>query len=142
MKMRFTNTMTVARDQPDVFAFLTEFENVPRWNHAIHRTRKLSRGPVGVGSRYVQERTVPTRGEETFEVTEYAPDHRFAIEGTLGLFDARLTYDLEPLGATTLVTNTVDLQAKGVFRLVAPMAAAQIKAAVAENLATLKQLLA
>jgi uncharacterized protein YndB with AHSA1/START domain len=139
--MRFTNTVTVARDPADVFAFLAEFENIPRWNYAISRTRKVSDGPVGVGSRYVQERTIPTHSEETFEVTEYAPDEKLSIKGTLGPFGARLTYLLEPVGTATLITNTADLEATGLLRVVAPLAAARVKTAVAENLKTLKQLL-
>ncbi len=59
--MRFTNTITIDRPPAEVFAFLAQFENVPRWNYAISETRKISRGPVGVGSRYVQARTLPTR---------------------------------------------------------------------------------
>ena len=81
--MNFTNTVRVERSAHDVFAYLAEFENVPRWNYAIARTWKTSAGPVGVGSRYRQERTVPRHGEESFEVVEFAPDSRLAVAGTL-----------------------------------------------------------
>jgi uncharacterized protein YndB with AHSA1/START domain len=36
----FTNTMTIDRSARDVFAFLADLENVPRWNYAITETRK------------------------------------------------------------------------------------------------------
>jgi len=32
--MEFKNTVTIRRPAEDVFAFLADFENVPRWNHA------------------------------------------------------------------------------------------------------------
>lgn len=139
--MKFTNTVTVARAPVDVFAFLAQFENIPQWNYAISRTWKVSDGPVGVGSTYRQERTVPSRTEEAFEVTEYDPDHRLAIEGTLGPFAARLSYRLEQTGDATLITNDVDLSPTGLTRLVAPLAANRIKSSVAANLNVLKQLL-
>lgn len=139
--MKFTNTVTVARAPVDVFAFLAQFEKIPQWNYAISRTWKVSDGPVGVGSTYRQERTVPSRTEEAFEVTEYDPDHRLAIEGTLGPFAARLSYRLEQTGDATLITNDVDLSPTGLTRLVAPLAANRIKSSVAANLDVLKQLL-
>jgi hypothetical protein len=139
--MRFTNAVTVARAPGDVFAFLAQFENIPQWNYAIRRTWKVSDGPVGVGSTYRQERTVPSHTEETFQVTEYDPDRRLAIEGTLGPFAATLTYQLEEIGEATLITNDVDLVATGLTRLVAPVATNRIKTSVASNLNVLKQLL-
>jgi uncharacterized protein YndB with AHSA1/START domain len=139
--MKFTNTITVMRQPVDVFAFLGQFENIPQWNYAISRTWKVSDGPVGVGSTYRQARTVPSHTEETFEVTEYEPDRRLAIKGTLGPFAARLTYDLEQIGDATLITNDVDLESTGLTRLVAPLAANRIKRSVAANLNVLKQLL-
>ena len=61
--MQFANTITIARRPAEVFAYLAHFENVPRWNYAISDTRKTSSGPVGVGSRHRQTRTLPTRSE-------------------------------------------------------------------------------
>jgi carbon monoxide dehydrogenase subunit G len=139
--MKFTNTVTVERAPADVFAFLAEFENIPQWNYAIARTWKVSDGPVGVGSTYRQERTVPNHTEEAFQVTEYEPDRRLAIDGALGPFAARLTYQLEPSGAATVITNDVDLHATGAARLVAPLATTNIKNAVAANLNVLKRML-
>ena len=55
----FENTVTIQRPADEVFAFLADFENIPRWNYAIEETKKASAGPVGVGTRYRQTRTVP-----------------------------------------------------------------------------------
>jgi Polyketide cyclase / dehydrase and lipid transport len=139
--MKFTNTVTVHRPRADVFAFLAHFENIPQWNYAINRTWKVSEGPTCIGSTYRQERTVPRHAEETFEVTEYDADRRLTIEGTIGQFAARLTYNLDQMGDETLITNDVDLSATGITRLVAPLAANSIKSSVAANLNVLKQLL-
>jgi uncharacterized membrane protein len=139
--MKFTNTITVGRRLDEVFAFLADFENVPRWNYAIAETRKITDGPVGVGTRYRQTRTLPTRSEETFAVTEFEPVHRISIDGALGPFEGEIRYLLEPLGNATVITNTMTLQPSGPLRLVAPLAAPRVKAAVATNLDVLKQLL-
>jgi glyoxylase-like metal-dependent hydrolase (beta-lactamase superfamily II) len=83
-QMKFTNTVTINRRPAEVFGFLAHFANVPVWNYAISETRKVAGGPVGVGARYRQTRTLPTRSEETFEVTEFEPDRRLSIRGALG----------------------------------------------------------
>jgi uncharacterized protein YndB with AHSA1/START domain len=139
--MKFTNTITINRRPAEVYAFLADFENVPRWNYAISETRKIAGGPVGVGSRYRQTRTLPTRSEETFAVTEFEPDRRLSIRGALGPFQGEITYLLEPAGNATALTNTMNLQPSGPLRLVAPLAASRVKSAVAANLDVLKQTL-
>jgi uncharacterized protein YndB with AHSA1/START domain len=139
--VNFSNTVTIQRPCAEVFAFLADFENLPRWNYAISRTQKLSDGPVGVGTRYLQARTLPTPSEQTFEVSEYQPDRRVSVTGTFGPFPGRVTYELEPVGDATRLTNTMDLEPTGLLRLAAPLATTRVKAAVAQNLHTLKELL-
>ena len=138
----FQNTVTIRRPVQDVFAFLADFENIPKWNYAVVETEKTSPGPVGVGSTYRQLRSIPTRSEEGFQVTGFEPTSRLEIHGDIGLFTATMGYLLEPTGDGTRLTNVVDLQpAAGPVRLLAPLAASRVKTAVAANLDTLKQLL-
>lgn len=139
--MKFTNSITIHRRPSAVFAFLSDFENVPRWNYAISATRKITGGPTDVGARYLQTRTVPTRETETFEVTEFETDQRLSIRGTFGPFPAEITYILEPGVDGTRLTNVVELQPPGALRLVAPLVTARVKSAVAANLNQLKQIL-
>src|SRR5690242_5692000 len=103
--MRFTNTIAIRRPRDEVFAYLADLENLPRWNYAIARTRKLTPGPVGVGSRYHQIRTVPARREEDLEVVELEPGRRLTVQATLNTLPARLSYTLEPAGGATVLTN-------------------------------------
>jgi hypothetical protein len=139
--MKFTNTITINRRPAEVFLFLARFENVPLWNYAISETQKITGGPVGVGSRYRQTRTRATPSSETFEVTEFVPDRRLAIDGAFGPFRGEVSYLLTPTGNGTALTNTMNLQPSGPLRFVAPLAASRVKSAVAANLEILKQIL-
>jgi uncharacterized protein YndB with AHSA1/START domain len=139
--MEFANTITIERSVHDVFQFLADFENVPKWNYAIVETRKTSHGQVGVGATYHQLRSVPAGSEEEFEVTEFELDQRLAISGTLGPVEGTVTYELQPFGAGTRLTNWADLHGRGLAKLAAPLAAGRIREAVAANLAKLKELL-
>jgi uncharacterized protein YndB with AHSA1/START domain len=137
----FENTVIIRRPIEDVFGFLADFENVPKWNYAIVETRKMSTGPVGVGTTYLQVRSVPSRSEERFEVTAYDPPRHLEIRGQLGPFPSRLCYGLEALPEGTQVTNSVELKLRGPGRLLGPVAVPRVRDAVAANLRKLKELL-
>lgn len=139
--MRFANTITIDRPPAAVFAYLADLENLPRWNCAISETRKITAGPVRVGSRYRQSRTIPVHSEESLEVVEFEPDRRFVIRGTLSSLPGQIGYTLSPNGNATTLTNTVELQPPHTLSLVAPPAAHRIESAVAANLDVLKRTL-
>ena len=139
--MEFSNTITIERSPHDVFVFVSDLENVPKWNHAIVETRKISDGPVRVGTTYRQVRSLPSRSEETLQVTQLEPDRRFAVHGGLGPFEGALTYEFEEISWITRLTNKADLQARGIKKLAAPIVAGRVREAVAANLQTLKRLL-
>jgi hypothetical protein len=139
--MRFTNTVTIARSRPDVFAFLSDFENLPLWNYALRSTRQVVPGPVAVGTRYEQTRTIPKPATETFVVIAFQPDRELAIRGTLGPFHGESSYHLEATDGGTVVTNAMDLAARDGAGLLAGLARPRIRSAVAANLEALKQLL-
>jgi hypothetical protein len=132
--IRFENTVTISRPRAEVFGYLAELENLPRWNYAIAATRKLDPGPVTVGTRYSQLRTVPARREETFEVAEYEPDAKLTVHGRFGPFTGDLSYLLAADGGSTVLTNAVALDGPR-------LATRQIRSAVAANLAVLRQIL-
>ena len=137
----FENTVTIRRPVEDVFAFLADFENIPKWNYAIVETRKVSPGPVGVGTTYRQTRSVPRSSEEAFEVTVFEPARRLEVRGEIGPFRATTSYLLDPTASGTTLTNAVDLESSGLLTLVAPLATSRVKNAVAANLDKLRQLL-
>jgi len=137
----FTNTITIDRAPADVFAYLSQFENIPRWNYAIAETHKISEGPVGVGTRCRQIRTIPSRAEEYFEVTEFEPERALAIRGDIGPFSGDISYLFEHLQGATVLKNTCSLRARGSTGLVAPLLTRRVRSAVAANLGVLRQLL-
>jgi uncharacterized protein YndB with AHSA1/START domain len=139
--VHFSNQIMIGRPVHEVFEFVADPENIPKWNYAIEETRKTSDGPVGVGTTYRQVRSIPSRSEESLEVTELESDERFAIHGGLGPFVGTLTYGFADVDGSTKLTNTADLEASGLLKLAAPIAVGRIKDAVAQNLGVLKGIL-
>jgi len=140
-KMKFSNTITIKRPPREIFAYLADFENLPRWNYAITEARKITPGPVGVGSKYLQVRTTPRRSEETFEVIEFEPDSRLTVHGAFGPLSGQASYLLDRTADGTKLTNAMDLRPGGVLNLVAPLATSRVRTAVANNLDKLREIL-
>ena len=138
----FQNTVTIARPAGEVFAFLADLRNIPRWNYAIARTVPTSPDQVGAGATYRQTRTIPRRSEENLQITVFQPPVRLAVQGQLGPFRATASYLLEPVPGGTRLANDVELEpVSALLRPISPLAVPRVKAAVARNLGTLKELL-
>jgi hypothetical protein len=140
-RVKFSNAVTIDRPVHDVFAFVSDLENVPKWNYAIVETRKISSGPVAVGTRYLQIRSEPRRSEESLEVIDLEPDRRLAVRGDLGPFVGTLVYEFEEMGDATRLTNDAALAAHGALKMAAPVMSGRVRDAVAANLRVLKVLL-
>jgi uncharacterized protein YndB with AHSA1/START domain len=134
----FTNTIDIRRPAREVYSYLVDLEHIPDWNWAISETRKMTPGPVAVGTRYLQSRRVPAPASEVLEITDLEPERRIGVQGTLVDLPVDLVYDLEPIEEGSRLTNTVELRAGGVAGLVAPIIGGRIKRSVAGNLARLK----
>ncbi len=84
----------------------------------------------------------PRRSEEAFEVAIFAPPSRLGVKGQIGPFNASSSYRLEPTADGTRLTNIVELEpSSALLQPIGPLAVPKIKAAIARNLGTLKQLL-
>ena len=136
--MRFSNTIEIKRPPAEVFDYLATPENIPAWNYAISESQRSPSGPIGVGTRIRQRRTLPRPAEEQLEITELLPGRRLVLAGDVGPLHGTLSYVLEPTSDGTRLTNAAELEASGPLRLAAPLFAGRIRAAVADNLATLK----
>ena len=139
--MHFANSVTIRRQPSEVFAFLVDPANIPKWNYAIDSARQVSPGPVGVGTRIQQTRSVPRPATEELLITELVLGRRMVLEGDIGPLSGTLDYQVEEVPEGTKLTNTADLSGRGPLRLLAPLAASRVRDAVATNLDKLRNLL-
>ena len=136
--LEFDHTIHIARPVGEVFAFLADFENLPKWNYYVLQVRKLSPGPVDVGTRYHQVRK---NDAQTFTVQKYEPDRRLAVKTTPDSSpQLEMSFLLEKDGDGTRLRDRWKLDS-GQPALLEKLAGGRVKAAVADNLARLKTLL-
>ena len=136
--IEFENTIVVNRPVEDVFAFVSDFENVPKWNYYVQNVTKTSGGPPGVGTTYYQTRKTD---EQDFRVIAYEPGQTVAVQtlpGSQPAFEMRFTF--EPVQGGTRIVDEWKLET-GKPGLLERLGAGQAKGAVKENLTKLKELL-
>lgn len=136
--LEFENTVDVDRPIDEVFAFLSDFENIPKWNYYVLDVRQLSESPIGIGTTYHQVRKTD---EQDFHITEFEANRTVAVKTSpqsSPSFERRFTLFEE--GNTTRIRDEWKLDT-GRSAILERITGGRVKGAVAENLAKLKELL-
>ncbi len=116
--------VTIERPPQEVFAFLSDPANDPKWQVGTLETRQVSEGPVGVETAFRQvARSAGRRWEVTYTLTEYEPPVRSALEGRIGGVRFAGSYSLEPADSGTRLTVSGGMTASGPMRLALPLLA-------------------
>jgi hypothetical protein len=139
--IRFSTTIDIARPAAAVYAYLANLEHTPEWNWAIASSRRVTPGPVAIGSRFELTRAAPHQAVEVLEVTRLDPDRRIEVVGDLASFPVHLTYELAPSPHGTTVSNSVEMEPRGPLRHVGTLLTGRVRASVSENLRVLRDLL-
>ena len=139
MSIDFEHAIELERPAAEVFAFVADFENNPRWQGGMKACRWTSDARAAVGATYVQEaRFLGRRIETHFRVTAFTPGTSISIESTRGTFPIQVTRRVEQLGeGRCRVVAHIRGQPTGVLRLFGGM----VQRNVARDYQTLKSLL-
>jgi hypothetical protein len=89
----FTSRVAVliSRPQEEVFAFVEDARNRPRWDDSVESEELTSPEPIGVGSTIrTRLRSMGREYEYTWGVTEHEPPNRMTIVSTSGPFPTSL----------------------------------------------------
>ncbi len=138
----FATDVRIDRPIEQVFAYVAEPLNFPRWNSAVQAVRKTSAGQTGVGSAYSIERGLPTgRAVNELEIVASEPPRTFAIRTTAGPTPFLYRYEFSAENGETVMKLDAQIELPGAGAFVPPLARRLVKKGVAENFATLKQIL-
>jgi uncharacterized protein YndB with AHSA1/START domain len=140
--VRFEQSVVINRPSEQVFIFLANPENDPRWSAASDEMRKTSGGPVGVGATFTQVgRFLGRRLEFSVQVTACEPNRKFGMKVTEGPIKFAGMRVLETVPDGTRVTFTGGGQAGGFFRIAEPLLARAAARQLKADLAALKKVL-
>jgi uncharacterized membrane protein len=112
----------ISRPVPEVFAFVADQTNAPKWQKGLHEVRRLTDGPIGVGSehefvRRFAGREIASRNRfVAFEDERYV---RFEIPE--GWLSGEASYLAEPAPGGTRLTSRMQFRARGRGALLEPV---------------------
>ncbi len=137
--MEFEGVIEIERPAAEVFDYIADFENNPRWQGGMRSCQWTSKPPIAVGSTYVQEaRFLGRRIETHFRVTALEPGRSISIESTKSTFPIQVTRSVTPIDAKRCrVSAHVRGQPTGIVKLLSGMA----KKMIAKDYAALKRVL-
>lgn len=137
--MQLDATIVVERSVSEVFEYWADLERAPEWAAPVVERRKLTEGPVGVGTRFRAVDRFPGKDMEfDVEITAFEPDHRMAASVSPpmdGSWEARFR---EVTGGTEL-TLTADISPPGPLRVLAPVMGGWMKRAIIKDLRSFKR---
>ena len=117
--------LTVDRPSAEVFAFVSDQLNAPRWQRGLHEVRRVTEGPIGVGSEHVfVRRFAGRRIESRNRFVEFEPGRFVAFEIPDGSMTGRASYLVEPIdGDKCELTSTMKFEVSGWMRIAEPLLA-------------------
>lgn len=136
--IRFENTIEISRPIEEVFQFIANFENMPRWNYYVLNVRQVSDGLTGVGTVYHQIRKDDA---QDYQIVDFQPYQKVGVRRLPGSKPAfEMVFIVDETETGSRITDIWELET-GLNPLFERLGAGSIKAAVAANLKKLKELL-
>jgi len=139
MKVEVSTVIKVPVEQ--VFAFVSDFENGPKWLSAQREVR-TSGGPLRVGLTVTEVAVfMGRRIDTTGTVIDYESNRRvaFSLDSAAARGEVHRTFEPTPEG--TRFTEKLELQWRGLSRLAGPVADAMVRRLRRRDLQRLKHLL-
>jgi len=106
----------IERTPEEVFAFVSDLRNDPRWNSAVDEVRQTSEGPLDIGTMFLTAAHFLGRRFETPEgVTEYEPDRKLSTEVSSRPLRFTGSRIVEDVAGGTRLTLTAEGHSGGFF---------------------------
>ena len=136
-------SMIINRPIADVFAFVANLENLPKWDTDFQEAKRVASIPDGVGATYQCLLKYPggKTATQKVETTEYAENKKITYESEpTKIAKARISIRFESVPEGTKITSLLQPEFYGLFRLFEPLMAGAIRKSHTAHLSNLKPL--
>lgn len=132
----------IDRPVKEVFAFITNPQNMPRWNSAVVSLEQLTPGAVGMGTKFKNVgEMMGRRIEGEMQVVAFEPDAKYGFQMQAGPMQVNMLMTFKTVGTGTKLSLNAQGNPAGFFKLAEGVMAGRVKAMMEENLARLKTVL-
>lgn len=132
-------SVTINRPVDEVWKFITDVSNGPKWDKGLTEWRQTSSGPLGVGTTFLAIHPRLTYAER---VAEYEPNRKLSLEitsgpakGTIGILS------MEDLGGKTKFTESSVYKFGGLYKLLGPFVTRTARNETESRVASVKRIL-
>jgi len=117
--------IVINRPAEEVFDFVADERNEPRYNPRMIRAEQLSEGPIGLGTRFRSElETMGRRMPMVVEYTGFERSRRLASLARSSMVETEGTLTFEPVRGGTRMRWSWDVRPVGLLRLMSPIVGA------------------
>jgi len=139
---QFRTSLVIRRPVEEVFTFVSNYQNSPRWVSGALEHTKVSAGPIGVGTVIrTTGRTMGVHVEAMRIVTAYEPYAKYAFKSEYRQVPLTTTFFFEPVQGGTRLTIAVEGEPAGLFKAATPLVLGTIRQQFEGDLRRLKSLL-
>jgi uncharacterized membrane protein len=140
--LQVNSNILINRPLQQVFDFISDFENAPKWQTGVVTSHKVTAGPVRVGTRFEEDvRLVLWKIKSACIITEVEPGRSFSFSAGSRQIDYQGRFTFEPVGESTRVTIEARGWMKGTWRLLEPLFTMDAKNSVKKELARARKAL-
>jgi uncharacterized membrane protein len=131
-------SVIIRRPIEEVFAYVGDLRHSPEWQAGLLEVRKVTEGPLGVGTRFTVVRKLLGRKLElSSEFVAYEPNTMVTFRFS-GSVPGEGSYLFESTQEGTRVTSRVEMRPRGFSRLAESLIAASLRRQMQANLPALK----
>jgi uncharacterized protein YndB with AHSA1/START domain len=122
--VRIEGDIVINRPPEEVFDLVADERNEPRFNPRMRRAELITKGPIGVGSRFRAEVASAGRPiEMVIEYTGFERPRRLASTTRMASMVVGYTLTFEPVAGGTRMRWSGDLEPHGILKLLGPLVA-------------------
>jgi hypothetical protein len=136
----FTHSAHIDRRPEELFAYMLDFRNAPRWRSLVRSIEVVGGEPVQRGSRLLI--TLDVAGRERSAISEVwscDPPRRLGFRNTASNVTGQFEYVLQPEQDGTLITFTCDIKPHGIMWLLLPLVLRSHRTRYVDQLGRLKR---
>lgn len=142
--MTTVESIEISRRPEDVFTYVLEPLYSPQWDDSVVAAHREGSPPLAVGSKTtVLHRIGPWKVPTTEELVELNPPRQFTNRGVSGPLVGVARCTVEPLngGRRSRLTIALEIEARGLGKLLLPFARPRARRALPKQLKKLQQIL-
>jgi hypothetical protein len=122
--IRIEGEIVINRPVDEVFDFVADARNEPRYNPRMLRAEKLTPGPIGLGTRFRDEiKSMGRPAEITIEIIGYERPRRLTDSIGMSTMEIRGGLTFDPVPAGTRMRWSWEMMPRGAFKVLTPLVA-------------------